>query len=250
MIKIDEFTISLHCGYDRSIVDNQMGLLKPLEEKYKVHWNNRIDRHPGMYPSFSELVNHAVATSPTEWIILMNDRLFPTVDEVEKTLNLLENGYATVYIFNSAFMAFSKELIRTIGWFDEEFYLGGWEDRDWVYRHKYNDLCIYESLEGNYDMHCKVYPKSPLNGPPGCDESEPRWSRKYSHLGDRVIKNCPEPKYDKWDSMLGERRDDIRNSWKKWDDSVLGYMYNQVDRPGSGPSASSMFGNRPIVKGY
>ena len=50
--------------------------------------------------------------------------------------------------------------------------------------------------------------------------------------------------------MIGERRDDIRNSWKKWDDSVLGYMYNQTDRPGSGPSASSMFGNRPIIKGY
>ena len=41
---INEFTICLHCGCDKTIVENQMEALKPLEEKFSVKWNNRIDR--------------------------------------------------------------------------------------------------------------------------------------------------------------------------------------------------------------
>lgn len=250
MIKIDEFTISLHCGYDRDLVNNQMEVLKPLEEKYKVHWNNRIDRYPHLYPSFSQLLNHAIASSPTEWVIMMNDRLTPTVDEVEKCIHLLETGYSAVYLFNIGFFGCSKELIRKIGWFDEQYYLGGWEDREFVYRLREHDLCIYESLESTYDMICEFFPKSPLNGPPGDAESAPRWNQKYTHLHDRIVKNIPDPTYEHWDLFLGESREDISNSWKRWDDSVLGYMYNQTDRPGSGPAASTMINNRPIVRGY
>lgn len=250
MEKIKEFTISLHCGCSQEIVNNQKEALKPLEEKYKIYWNNRIDRYPKLYPSYSQLMNHAIATSPTEWIILMNDRLFPTVDEVEKTINLLENGYSCVYLFNIGFFGLSKELIRKIGWFDEEFYLGGWEDRDWVYRLRQHDLCFYESLESTYDMHCSIHSKSPLNGPPGDAESAPRWNQKYTHFDDCIVKNIPDPKYEHWDLFLGESREDISSSWKRWNDSALNIMYNQTDRPGSGPSGSSMIGSRPIIERF
>ena len=101
-----------------------------------------------MYSSYSEMINHAVATSKTEWIILINDRVKPTPDEVRKMINLLENGYAFVMLYNVAFMGFSKELIRNIGWWDERFLLGGWEDRDWVWRLKQKNLCIKYLITG------------------------------------------------------------------------------------------------------
>ena len=147
MEKIKEITISLHCGSNLDIVKEQMDMLNELNKDYDISWNNRIDRHPEMYSSYSEMINHAVATSKTEWIIFINDRVKPTPDEVRKMIKYLENGYAFVMLYNVAFMGFSKELIRKVGWWDERYLLGGWEDRDWVWRMKQNNLCIYESLE-------------------------------------------------------------------------------------------------------
>ena len=68
---MDSVTICLHCGCNKEIVYSQMEALESLEDKYEVHWNNRIDRYPYAYPSYSELINHSVATSPSEYIILI-----------------------------------------------------------------------------------------------------------------------------------------------------------------------------------
>ena len=42
ILKIKEFTICLHCGSDRKVSDHQMELLKPLEDEYKITYNNRM----------------------------------------------------------------------------------------------------------------------------------------------------------------------------------------------------------------
>ena len=126
---IDELTICLHCGCSEDVVKNQMEALSPLAQKYKVKWNNRIDRHPDVYESYSELINHSIATCDTEWMILINDRTKPTASEAEKMIELLSSGFACVFLYNVGFMGFSKELIRKIGWWDQRFLHGGWEDR-------------------------------------------------------------------------------------------------------------------------
>ena len=242
-MKIDEFTISLHCGCSRDITNKQIEALKPLEEKYKVHWNNRIDRYPKMYPSYSQLINHAIVTSPTEWVILINDRTHPKPEEVEKMLHLLENGMSCVLLYNVGFMGFAKELIRKIGWWDERFIHGGWEDRDWVWRLYEADLAIYESQESTYDVTWK----SPLNVP-GCHSSAPHWLQKYNGYDhSMIVKNLPEEKYQHWDLFIGDDRPDISSTWKKWSDSTLSVDY---DKPESGPSGSSLLANRKLVTNY
>lgn len=247
-MKIEEFTLSLHCGCDRKIVNSQIDTLKPLENEYKVHWNNRIDRYPKLYPSYSQLINHAIATSPTEWVILINDRTYPTVEEVKKMIELLENGFGCVLLYSVGFMGFSKELIRKIGWWDERFILGGWEDRDWVFRLKLNNIALYESIESNYDYTWK----SPLNGPLGDNESRPHWESKYDCVSysDVIWKHLPEENYPHWDLFLGDPKPEISSSWKPWGQSILNLCYNQIDRPGSGPSGSSMIQDRVIMKSY
>jgi hypothetical protein len=246
-MKIKEFTICLHCGCNRDVVDAQISALKPLEKKYKVHWNNRIDRYPKLYPTYSQLINHSIVTSPTEWVILINDRTYPTVDEVEKMINLLENGFGCVFLYAVGFMGFSKELIRSIGWWDERFTLGGWEDRDWVFRLKLNDIALYESIESNYDYTWK----SPLNGPIGDAESYPHWTQKYDMSSSDIIwKNIPEEQYQHWDLFIGDSREEIKNSWKKWENSILNIFYNQIDRPGSGDSGSNIIANRTILERF
>lgn len=241
MLKIDEFTICLHCGCDQNVVDRQISALKPLENNYKVHWNNRIDRYPKMYPTYSQLINHSIVTSPTEWMIFINDRCSPTVSEVEKMINLLENGFACVLLYNVGFMGFSKQLIRKIGWWDERF-IQGWEDRDWVWRINLADLALYESQESKYDYTWR----SPLNHPPGrCVEDH--WNAKYQKFEKVIYKKIPEQTYQHWDLFIGDNKSEISASWKTWKDSELGIMF---DRPNSGPSASSMIKNKIILEQY
>lgn len=244
-VKIKDITICLHCGCNREIVDYQMDQLKSLSLKFILQWNNRIDRNPGMYESYSELINHSIATSNTEWIILINDRTHPTVDEVEKMIYLLENGYSCVFLYSVGFMGFSKELIREIGWWDQRFTYGGWEDRDWVFRLKKANLSLYESIESNYDYHWK----SPLNVP-GAVLSGQFWEKKYDTSSDVIYQKLNEEFYQEWEKTLGEKREDIKSSWKTWDESQLDIMYDHRVRPGCGPSGSSILNNREIIENY
>ena len=67
--KIEDVTICLHCGSRPDIVERQTQELKRLGDYYNITWNNRIDRYPHAYPSYSELINEAVSTSKDEFII-------------------------------------------------------------------------------------------------------------------------------------------------------------------------------------
>lgn len=239
-IKIDEITICLHCGCNQDIVNNQIKALEPLSNKYKLYWNNRIDRFPYAYPSYSRLINHSVATSQTEFIILINDRTFPKLEEAQKIIDLLETGFACVFMYNVGFMGFSKQLIRKIGWWDERYLNGGWEDREWVIKLKKHNLALYESQESDYDYTWK----SQLQVADGCTLSGPHWNRKWSFQQDNIIQTMDDEVYEEWDKLIGEPRYDIETTWNTWDKSVLNIMY---DKPNSGPSASTIIGNRKIV---
>lgn len=241
-IKINEITICLHCGCNRNLVNNQMQALKPIESIYKVHWNNRIDRYPKMYPTYSQLINHSIVTSPTEWVVLINDRCSPKPEEIHKMITLLENGFSCVLFYNVGFMGFSKELVRQIGWWDERF-IQGWEDRDWVWRIQLANLALYESQEALYDYSWR----SPLNHPPGqCREEHLKEKYDFNHY-DVVYKNLPEQEYQHWNLFLDDSKEEIKNSWFSWDKSILGIGY---DKPNSGRSSSSMIGSRNIVETY
>ena len=109
-----DITICLHAGSDSKVVENQMQKLEPLNNEFNIHWNNRIDRRPEAYDSYSELVNEAVATSPTETVILVNDRVIPKLEEITFMLQLLHRGYAVVGQWNVAFLALTKEVFRKI----------------------------------------------------------------------------------------------------------------------------------------
>ena len=240
MSKIEEITICLHCGCSREIVNKQMELLSPLNEKYKLHWNNRIDRHPGSYDSYSELINDCVATSTTEYIILINDRTTPHVEDALHILELLESGFACATKYSVGFMGFSKELIREIGWWDERYYGGGYEDDDFVLKLRLHNLAYYESLEGTYDMSWK----SPLQPEDGraCIKSEPHFKSKWIASDNSINRVIPEEHYEKYDGKLGDNRSDISSNWKKWDQSKIGVFFEERRRSGiAGPSRTYHF---------
>lgn len=231
---INEFTICLHCGCDKQIVYNQMKKLEPLEDKYKIHWNNRINRRE-WYDSYSELINDSVVSSQTEYVLLINDRTHPKPKEVEKILWCLENGFAAATQYSVGFMGFSKQLLRHIGFWDERFYGGGWEDDDFVLRLRMANLAYFESCEADYDYNWKT-PLQPQDGLKGSVSGQ-FFRRKWdtSNL-DHIIKLLPEEKYD---YNLGPERLDIQESWRTWNDSVIGLEFEV--RPNQGPSRTHHF---------
>jgi hypothetical protein len=231
-----DFTICLHCGCSQEVVNAQKLSLAPLEKKYNILWNNRIDRFPHMYPTYSELINHSVASSETETVILINDRCSPKPEEVEKILNLLNNGFACVLLYNVGFMGFTKDLVRKIGWWDQRF-IQGWEDRDWVWRIKEADLALYESQEAQYDYSWR----SPLNHPTGkCEEDH--FKKKWSFVQNGILhRQLPEEKYPEWDKYIEYKEP---QAYMHWNQSILNVDF---DKPNSGASASSMVKGRVIL---
>ncbi len=100
--------------------------------------------------SFSRLVNMCVNSCPTEIIIMMSDKMRPVPDNIEKTLDLINQGYAFVGMYRFGFFGFKKELFRCIGMMDERYVGGGYEDDDIYIRLKEANLSLYLSHEVNY----------------------------------------------------------------------------------------------------
>ena len=227
MDSINEITICCNCGYDKGVVYKQMDLLEPLNDKFKVYWNNRIDRYPAAYPSFSQMINHSVATSPTEIVIWMNDRITPQPEDVEHIVELLHNGFAAASKYSAAFMGTTKELYRHMGWWDERFYGGGYEDDDFVLRLRLANLAYYESQEAEYlearilNMKDKLTPLAPKDGA-ACSKSLPHFNSKWQQSRESIVKVLAEEKYAHYDEQAGQERADIRETWKTWQQSELG----------------------------
>ena len=239
-MKIDSLTICVHCGCSQEIVQKQINALLPVAKTHNIIWNKRIERYPKTYPSYSQLVNHSICTSPTEWVVSLGDRVVPKAEELIKMIELLESGFPCVMMYNVAFMGFSKELIRTMGWFDERFLHGGWEDRDWLIRLSEANLGTYESAEGSYDLSWK----SPLNTFHS-QASTNFWHQKWDLSRSDVVRRLlPEEEYPHWNLFLGSPRQDIKETWLDWSQSKLNINYN---KPNCAPAGSSILGGRKII---
>ena len=103
-------------------------------EKIRKKINHIVHLDGTMYPSFSKLVNDCVRSCPTEMFIFMSDRMDISQNEIDKIVSMLEAGYAFVSLYSFAFFGFKKELIRQIGFMDERFIGGGYEDHDFSMR--------------------------------------------------------------------------------------------------------------------
>ncbi|WP_238528184.1 glycosyltransferase family 2 protein [Acetonema longum] len=85
-----------------------------------------------------------------EKIIICNDKARPTPAAVQKILTMLQDGWGLVGLYRFGFFGFKKDLIRKIGFFDERFIGGGYEDNDFTRRLKEANISYYESEEIDY----------------------------------------------------------------------------------------------------
>jgi GT2 family glycosyltransferase len=99
------------------------------------------------YPSFSKLINDCIVSSKCEYIIICSDKARPGSTVIEKILTMLDNGWGLVAPYRFGFFGFKKDLIRKIGFFDERYIGGGYEDNDIILRLKEANISYYENEE-------------------------------------------------------------------------------------------------------
>jgi len=149
------------------------------------------------YPSYSKLINDCILAAKEEIVIIMNHKIRPTSFHIHKIIELLNKGYGLVSLQNFYFYGFKKDLIRTIGFFDERFIGGGYEDADFGKRFIENDIALYIGVEApllrmkttwNFDKSHEFYIKK-------WEETRTGWKRllpdeKYDYdLGPMVNEN-------------------------------------------------------------
>lgn len=102
------------------------------------------------YPSFSKLINDCIINSTTEIVIIIADKCKPQECDIDKMIDLIHQRYGWVGMYRFGFFGFTKDLIRKIGFFDERYVGGQYEDSDFVHRMKDADIGYYESEEVTY----------------------------------------------------------------------------------------------------
>ncbi len=119
------------------------------------------------YPSFSKLINDCIVSSEKEIIIISNDKARPNKQNLETMISFISKGFGFVAMFRYGFFGFRKDLIRKIGFFDEGYIGGGYEDLDFNFRIRQANIAMYQSEEIKYIKTMKSswkYDTSPVCG--------------------------------------------------------------------------------------
>jgi hypothetical protein len=175
--------------------------------------NNTTERQP-----LVKIWNQCIKECPTENVIIASWRQRPNNEHFEIIDQKLKEGYGMVTFDELHFFSFSKHLMTVIGFFDEGFTKGQYEDTDWWNRLKTNDIGIYVGyvpeeryvdntyvqstwLEGNHLN--KMYYTS-------------KWTEDIDNK--RLVQHNQEINFS--DRLLYNNVFENR-SYKKWDESVL-----------------------------
>ena len=134
-------------------------------------------------PSCSWVWNQCTLLCPTETVVICNEKARPTPAHVEKVLALLNDGFGVVGLYRFGFFGFQKELLRRIGFFDER-YTGGWyEDNDFLLRLDEADVASYMSNEIPYLQLSSSWPH---------DKARAHFEAKWRMANDRWHRSLPE----------------------------------------------------------
>lgn len=127
------------CGKNRKLIERPLSIIENNENIMK-----NVKILIGSHNSFSEMVNHCLKMCKTEIFIFSSHRVLITEENINLLIKLLEDGYGFVGLYHFGFFGFYMDLVKKIGYFDENFIPGGYEDDDFQLRLMLNDIAIYD----------------------------------------------------------------------------------------------------------
>jgi len=162
--------------------------LLPLPSKFFIGKN---------YESFSKLVNHTILSAENEIVIICSYKVRPTPEDINRMLNYINEGYGFVALFRFAFFGCKKELFRRVGFMDENFIGGQYEDDDFYRRLVLHNISYIEEESVKYISKPTLWDTS---------LTHQIFTKKWKHKDDIFIyeldeskiiyKLLPEKKYD------------------------------------------------------
>lgn len=108
------------------------------DNRIKFIHNNFTEKQP-----LVKIWNQCIKECPTEYVIIASWRQRPGRYHFQTIEEKLNEGYGMVAFDELHFFSFSKHLTTLIGFFDEGFTRGQYEDTDWWNRLKTNNIGIY-----------------------------------------------------------------------------------------------------------
>lgn len=164
--------------------------------------------------------NQCIKSCPTEYVIVASWRQRPTPDHFKTIDEKLNEGYGFVCFDSLHFYSLSKHLTTIIGFFDEGFTMGQYEDTDWFNRLKTNDIgiCAGDIAEQRYIGSTYIPSMWLAGGEINKEYFDSKWiqdnstgtliqKREEVNFEDRklFVNTYPERTYKKWEeSILAE----------------------------------------------
>jgi GT2 family glycosyltransferase len=137
------------CVKDQKMVDSVLTHIKHLSN-IKIRVNNNAS-------SFSNIVNNCLKDCETEIMIFCSHRVKPTQDDLNRLLCKINQGYGYVGLYRFAFLGINKEIINKVGYLDEAFEKGGYEDDDFRIRLNYHNIGFYEDHSVEYNAGTSTF---------------------------------------------------------------------------------------------
>lgn len=123
--------------------------------------------------------NRLVLSAKYPNLFVLNDKARPDRKAINKALLLHEKGFGLCGLYRYGFFFFNKFLIYKIGWFEERFVDGGYEDNDFTRRICEANIAYYENEEIDYIQLPTLYRQNKSKGFFGKKWTGPFNSKRY-----------------------------------------------------------------------
>jgi glycosyltransferase involved in cell wall biosynthesis len=186
--------------------------------------------------SLTELWNQCLIMSPTDWVLVCNDDIEFKKGWLEYLEEKIEAGeHDIIHLFHYGAMCIHKSLVLKIGWFDERFRGGGFEDNDHQLRifeaglkHRVDRSHDFIRREGNREIghfidHTKFIHKG--EGWQGCNNADwikEKWGADLTWRTP-VVRQRSEVDWHptmtrKYEEKFGFKEQFLMNAWKSMEE--------------------------------
>ncbi|MEX0598676.1 MAG: class I SAM-dependent methyltransferase [Candidatus Paceibacterota bacterium] len=195
------------------VASRRSDLVKELQKLVSDAIHVYFDEHNSK--SFSHIVNTLIMKCPTEYMIFLSDKARPEINQIDKMKDLVLSGrYGFVALHRFGAFCIDKDLIRKIGFLDEGYIRGGFEDDDFIIRIREADIAIYESEE---------LPLLQLPSSFNYDNPYIHFKEKWSFQPKSIIRLQSEAEYPKeyYDSLQKRPVERPPTNFGKWEESCF-----------------------------
>lgn len=204
-------------GGDKAKSIKQKNSIINIENKFNIEWYLRSDIYTGEYWTYSQIINEAVISTESEFMIFVNPKTSIKEDDIIEIITDLCSGYCWVGLVSFGLWGTTKELFRHIGLMDERFLSSEYEDNDFGLRlkkfgkaikwfHRNNQYENINSVRRKLYTHSIFYKKWLFDS-----------KNKIAYLNTNCIENKQLPIHIK-----SNCKKDISDSWMDNNSSLLG----------------------------